>query len=58
MLVLPDSTFNELLTFLDAVEVHGRSIKTVIDPLEQDDERKTVSYEAKVYKRIFLKLRE
>ena len=58
MLVLPDSSFNEVLNFLDAVEVHGKSIKTVIDPLEQEDEKKTVAYEAKLIKRMFLKLRE
>lgn len=34
MLVLADSSFNEVLNFLDAVEVHGKKIKTVIDPLE------------------------
>jgi len=58
MLVLPDTTFNELLNFLDAVEVHGKTIKTVIDPLEEHDEKKTVTYEAKLMKRMFLKLRE
>jgi tetratricopeptide repeat protein 30 len=58
MLVLPDATFNELLNFLDAVEVHGKTIKTVIDPLEEHDDKKTVTYEAKLMKRMFLKLRE
>ena len=58
MLVLPDSSFNELLNFLDAVEVHGKNIKTVIDPLEEHDVKKTVTYEAKLLKRMVLKLRE
>jgi tetratricopeptide repeat protein 30 len=58
MLVLPDTTFNELLNFLDAVEVHGKTIKTVIDPLEEPDPKKTVTYEAKLMKRMFLRLRE
>lgn len=58
MLVLPDTSFNELLNFLDAVEVHGKTIKTVIDPLEEPDPKKTVTYEAKLMKRMFLKLRE
>ena len=58
MLVLPDSSFNELLNFLDAVEVHGKDIKTVIDPLEEHDPKKTVAYEAKLLKRMFLKIRE
>ena len=58
MLVLPDATFNEVLNFLDAVEVHGKNIKTVIDPLEEQDDKKNVTYEAKLLKRMFLKLRE
>jgi len=58
MLVLPDASFNEVLNFLDAVEVHGKNIKTIIDPLEEHDEKKTVTYEAKLLKRMFLKLRE
>ena len=58
MLVLPDTSFNELLNFLDAVEIHGKNIKTIIDPLEEEDERKTVAYEAKLIKRMFLRLRE
>jgi tetratricopeptide repeat protein 30 len=35
MLVLRDATMNEILNFLDQIEVHGRKIKTVIDPLEE-----------------------
>ena len=58
MLVLPDSSFNELLNFLDAVEAHGKNIKTVIDPLAEQDESKTVAYESKLFKRMFLRLRE
>ena len=58
MLVLPDASFNEILNFLDAVEVHGKTIKTIIDPLEEHDDKKTVTYEAKLLKRMFLKLRE
>jgi tetratricopeptide repeat protein 30 len=58
MLVLPDTSFNEILNFLDAVEVHGKTIKTIIDPLEEEDDKKTVAYEAKLIKRMFLRLRE
>lgn len=58
MLVLEDSSFNEILNFLDAIEVHGKTIKTVIDPLEELDEKKTVAYEGKLIKHMFLKLRE
>ena len=58
MLVLPDSSFNELLNFLDAIEQHGKNIKTVINPLGEMDPKKTVAYEGKLLKRMFLKLRE
>jgi len=71
MMVLPDASFNEALNFLDAVEIHGKTIKTKIDPLEEEDSptlgldgvpsvdsKKTEAYEAKLIKRMFLKLRE
>jgi len=58
MLVLKDSSVNELLNFLDQVEVHGKGIKTVIDPLAEEDDKKTVAYEARLIKRMFLMIRE
>lgn len=58
MLVLPDSSYNELLNFLDAVEVHGKKVKVTIDPLEEADEKKTAAYEAKLIKKLVLKLRD
>ena len=58
MMVLKDQSFNELLNFLDAAEIHGKNVMTVINPLEQKDEKKTVSYEARVIKRMLLKLKE
>jgi len=58
MLVLADSSYNEMLNFLDAVEIHGKNVKTVIDPLEEGNEKKTAAYEAKLMKRLVLKLRD
>ena len=58
MLVLADSSYNEILNFLDAVEIHGKNVKTVIDPLEEGNEKKTAAYEAKMIKRIVLKLKD
>ena len=58
MLVLADSSYNEILNFLDAVEIHGKNVKTVIDPLEENNDKKTAAYEAKIMKRIVLKLRD
>ena len=58
MLVLPDNCINEIVNFLDGVEQHGKGVKTVIDPLEEENEKKTASYEAKLIKRVLLKLRD
>ena len=58
MLVLPDQNYNEMLNFLDAVEIHGKNVMTVIDPLEDSNEKKTAAYEAKLIKRLVLKLRD
>ena len=58
MLVLPDSSYNEILNFLDAVEIHGKNVKTVIDPLEESNEKKTAAYEAKLIKKLVLQLRD
>ena len=58
MLVLPDTSFNEVLNFLDAVEVFGLFFLLVIDTFVEPDPKKTVTYEAKLLKRMFLRLRE
>ena len=58
MIMLKDATFHEILNFLDAAEANGKEITTVLSPLEANTEKKTVSYEARVLKRMFLKLRE
>jgi len=58
MFVLKDQSFNEILNFLDAAEIHGKEIKTKIDPLGNVDETKNVAYEARILKRMFLKLRD
>lgn len=58
MLVLKDSAFNEVINFLDAAEIHGKNIKTVINPLEEDSDKKYVAYEARILKKMMLKLRQ
>lgn len=58
MIVLKDQAFNEILNFLDAAEIHGKDIKTIINPLGETDETKTVTFESRMLKRMFLKLRE
>jgi tetratricopeptide repeat protein 30 len=58
MFIMPDQSYNEILNFLDAVEKFGEEVKTVIDPLEEDNKKKTASYEAKLIKKLLLKMRE
>jgi tetratricopeptide repeat protein 30 len=57
MLILKDTSINEMIDFLDMADEHGKKIPTVINPLEELDERHTVSYEARELKRMFIKLR-
>eukprot|EP00906_Rhabdomonas_costata_P030121 RCo042517 len=61
MIMLKDSTYQEILAFFDAADVHGKTIPAVIhmDPSKQDhSETNTVRHEARLLKKLFLKLRE
>ena len=58
MLVLKDASIAEVLMFLDAAEAYGHDIQTVINPLHSNVEKNNVSYEARLLKMMFLKLRE
>lgn len=42
---------------MELADAEGKKIPTVINPLEDLDERQTVSYEARELKRMFLKLK-
>jgi tetratricopeptide repeat protein 30 len=60
MIMLKDATFNEILTFLDAVDLHGKGIPTKLQDHPDkpvDTARCNVSYEARTVKKMFLKLR-
>uniref|UniRef100_A0A7S1G6M3 Tetratricopeptide repeat protein 30 n=1 Tax=Bicosoecida sp. CB-2014 TaxID=1486930 RepID=A0A7S1G6M3_9STRA len=60
MLMLKDATFYEILSFLDAADAHGKGILTMIGHQEGevDTAVHNVSFEARMLKRMFLKLRE
>lgn len=61
MLILQDVTMHEILNFLNAADTHGKGIMTVIatgPDSEVDPSKHNVSYEARIMKRIFLKLRD
>jgi len=57
MIILKDSSFNEMLAFLDNADQCGKEITTTLGPLDNNDEKNTVSFEARSLKRMFLKLR-
>jgi len=67
MIMLKDSSVHEIIEFLEAADQHGGEIVTVIPSAvkpspnggeEQDTVKHNVSYEARMLKKIFLKLRD
>ena len=58
MVVLPDASIAEIMLFLDAAELYGKDIPTEIKPLENANDKKTVSHEARILKRMILRLRD
>ena len=58
MIIIKDSSFNEILNFLDHAEIHGKEIQTTLNPHDAGNETKNVCFEARELKRLFLKLRE
>jgi len=68
MIMLKDATFHEILNFFDACDQHGKEITTKLsngsemdDPLDQDAAEgveRTVSWEARLLKQMYIKLRD
>jgi tetratricopeptide repeat protein 30 len=56
MIVIKDTTISEILNFLDTADEHGKNTPTVFNPLEEIDEKHTVSYEARELKRMYNKM--
>ena len=60
MIMLKDSTFNDILTFLDQVDLHGKTIPTKVQDHPDkpvDLTRCNVSVESRTLKKMFIKLR-
>ncbi len=57
MIILKDQTMNEIIDFLNQADQYGKAIKTAITIGDADDTKNNVSYEARLLKRMFLKLR-
>lgn len=58
---LKDGTFREILAFLDAMDSHGKSVPTKVQDHPDkpvDKNRHNVSYEARILKKMYLKLRD
>lgn len=64
MVVLKDSSFAEIIQFLEAADIYGKGIPTKVDMDEQEAEgsigtkKHTVSREARILKKIYLKLQD
>jgi len=69
MIMLKDATFHEILNFFDACDQHGKEITTKLgdgttqldDPLDQDAAdgvERTVSWEARLLKKMYIRLRD
>ena len=55
-----DATFNEIIAFLDAVDMHGKNIPTKVQDHPDkpvDAARCNVSAESRVLKKMFIRLR-
>jgi len=60
MMVFKDEFYHEIMGFLDAAEENGKEILTILNQQGQEvnPKRHNVSYEARLLKMMFLKLRE
>jgi tetratricopeptide repeat protein 30 len=64
MIMVKDTTFLEIMNFLDEAERHGKKIATTFNDSLMGNafnsglEDRTVASEARILKRLFLKLRE
>ena len=63
MMMMRDAFFHELVTFLEAAEQHGKEVQVVIPSGPHDTnvpppDKNSVSYEARLLKKMLLKLRE
>jgi len=62
MVLLNDKVFGDVLSFLDSCALHGTTVSSLINPDLKDDgsdnSHNTVAYEARLLKRMFLKLQD
>ena len=56
--VSQDSTLYEILNFFDSADQYGKNIVTVVKPGAGEEEKRSVSYEARLLKRMFLLLKD
>jgi len=61
MIMLKDDTFHEIISFLDGMDAHGKNVATKIQQHPDkpvDTNRYNVSFEARMIKKMYLKLRD
>jgi hypothetical protein len=57
MLIVEDKTILDIIQFLQQCEKSGKNIKTFIDPKSKEDLKNNVTYEAKILRILFMKIR-
>merc|ERR1719424_1988851 len=62
MILLKDEAFDDIIAFFDAASSVGKNIPTTVNLMEgvpgQQQEKRTVAVEARLFKRFFLKMRD
>jgi tetratricopeptide repeat protein 30 len=56
MLMIKDSSFEDIMRFLDEAERHGKEIPTTF--ADGRSEMRTIATEARILKKMFMRLRE
>jgi hypothetical protein len=56
MLMIKDASFDDIMRFLDEAERHGKDTPTAFD--DGRSEMRTISVEARILKKMFLRLRD
>ncbi|EPZ31340.1 hypothetical protein O9G_000985 [Rozella allomycis CSF55] len=63
MMIIKESTWHEIIDFLEAAELYGKNIVTVVDPLmqnetwdEEKEETRFISQESRIIKKMYLEI--
>jgi tetratricopeptide repeat protein 30 len=58
ILTIKDTSYNEIMAFLEAADVYGKNITAIKDdPLSTKNKKNTISYEARRVKKLLIQVR-